>query len=266
MQDELLRSRMLISVGEMAAGAAHEMNNPLAVISGRSQLLASQLTDPRQRTAAKLIHEQSDRLSEIISELMDFAQPPRPTLEKCDVQQVVHQAISEAKVLSKASPDSADRTVEVIVTDVPSVTIDATQVRQALAELIANAIQATEAAAERSGQAGPSGAKRVTAGRVTVRIGHDSFSRRVVIDITDDGCGMNNATLRRAFDPFFSALPAGRRRGMGLPKALRWVEGSGGSIRLESEPNQGTRAIVLLPAAADQSPPQEFSELLNLPA
>ena len=58
MQEELLRSRMLISVGEMAAGAAHEMNNPLAVISGRSQLLASQLTEPRQRSAANLIHEQ----------------------------------------------------------------------------------------------------------------------------------------------------------------------------------------------------------------
>ena len=146
MQDELLRSRMLISVGEMAAGAAHEMNNPLAVISGRSQLLASQLTDPRQRSAASLIHEQSDRLSSIITELMDFAQPPRPTLSKCDVHEVIAQAIAEAKALTKENPDSADRTVEVIVTDVPSVTIDSTQVRQALAELIANAIQATDVA------------------------------------------------------------------------------------------------------------------------
>jgi signal transduction histidine kinase len=60
---------------------------------------------------------------------------------------------------------------------------------------------------------------------------------------------MDHATLKRAFDPFFSAKPAGRRRGMGLPKALRWVESSGGSIRLESRPKQGTRTLVLLPVA-----------------
>ena len=154
-----------------------------------------------------------------------------------------------------------------IVTDVPSVTIDSTQVRQALAELIANAIQATQSVT------GAAPEKDRVVGRVTVRIGHDSFSRRVVIDVTDDGCGMSRETLRRAFDPFFSALPAGRRRGMGLPKALRWVEGSGGSIRLESEPGRGTRAIVLLPASAESAgesaghpPSLEFAEPINLPA
>ncbi|MBV8782454.1 MAG: hypothetical protein JO353_13745, partial [Phycisphaerae bacterium] len=247
MQEELLRSRMLISVGEMASGAAHEMNNPLAVISGRSQLLASQLSDVRQRAAAKLIHEQSDRLSQIITELMDFAQPPRPTLQPCDVSQVIRDSIAAAKELC----DSADRTVETIVTDVPAVSIDAKQVTAALAEVIANALQATE---PRTGSGGPK-----PAGRVVMRVGHDGFSHRVVIDVTDDGCGMDAAVLRRAFDPFFSALPAGRRRGMGLPKALRWVEGSGGSIRLESRPDRGTRAVVLLPAAlplAANEPPE----------
>ena len=251
-QEELLRSRMLISVGEMAAGAAHEMNNPLAVISGRSQLLAAQLTDGRQRAAARLIHEQSDRLSEIITELMDFAQPPRPTLANCSIQQVIGDAIAQAKELT----DSTDTNIEVIATDVPSVTIDANQVTRALAEVIANAIQATEI---RPGGEQPTG-------RVVVRVGHDSFSRRVVVDVTDDGCGMTSATLRRAFDPFFSALPAGRRRGMGLPKALRWVEGSGGSIRLESQPRRGTRAVVLLPAAAVMAAPETQTEPVNLPA
>ena len=67
--------------------------------------------------------------------------------------------------------------------------------------------------------------------------------------VNDNGCGMDEETLKRAFDPFFSSKPAGRRRGMGLAKALRWIEASGGSIRLESRAGQGTRAIVLLPAA-----------------
>src|SRR5205085_5478984 len=72
-QNEILRSKTMITVGEMAAGAAHELNNPLAVISGRSQLLANQLTDPKFKAMAHLVHEQSHRLSAIITELMDFA-------------------------------------------------------------------------------------------------------------------------------------------------------------------------------------------------
>jgi signal transduction histidine kinase len=64
---------------------------------------------------------------------------------------------------------------------------------------------------------------------------------------------MDESTLKRAFDPFFSRKAAGRRRGLGLPKALRWVESSGGSMRLESRPEQGTRTLILLPAAASAS-------------
>jgi len=84
---------------------------------------------------------------------------------------------------------------------------------------------------------------------VTIHGAFDPYSQRVVLTVADNGCGMDDATLKSAFDPFFSSKPAGRRRGMGLAKALRWIESSGGSIRLESRPKQGTRAIVLLPAS-----------------
>jgi signal transduction histidine kinase len=79
---------------------------------------------------------------------------------------------------------------------------------------------------------------------------------RVVLSVTDNGCGMDEHALKRAFDPFFSSRKAGRRRGMGLAKALRWVEASGGSIRLESRPGEGTRAVLLLPAAKPVAPEQ----------
>jgi signal transduction histidine kinase len=85
---------------------------------------------------------------------------------------------------------------------------------------------------------------------VDVHAGFDPYSSRVVLTVTDNGCGMDEPTLKRAFDPFFSSRPAGRRRGMGLAKALRWVESSGGSIRLESHLGQGTRAVILLPTGA----------------
>jgi putative nucleotidyltransferase with HDIG domain len=238
-QNEILRSRTLLSVGEMAAGAAHEMNNPLAVISGRSQLLASQLTDPKLKHAASLIHEQSHRLSEIITELMDFAKPAPPQLTVVDVADLVGRSTHDAKMMG----DSADRTVETTLTDVPPVKVDESQVSAALGELIGNALQAIEP--------GPGKPK----GLVEIHAGYDANSAQVVLTITDNGCGMDEQTLKRAFDPFFSAKPAGRRRGMGLAKALRWIEASGGSIRLESQPGQGTRSVILLPV--NPAPPIE---------
>jgi signal transduction histidine kinase len=76
---------------------------------------------------------------------------------------------------------------------------------------------------------------------------------------------MDEATLKRAFDPFFSNKPAGRRRGMGLAKALRWVESSGGEMRLESRPQQGTRTLILLPAinAAEDQTEQTHRKAAN---
>ena len=235
-QAEILRSKTMITVGEMAAGAAHEMNNPLAVISGRSQLLASQLSDPKFKSTAHLIHEQAHRLSAIISELMDFAKPEAPNIQPAELDRLVEQAVQQAKTQS----DPADRRLEMVMGDLPPVVVDSRQVCAALTEVIVNAIQATD------GQSG----------RIEVQAAYDPYSSRVVVTVADNGCGMDEETVKRAFDPFFSARPAGRRRGLGLAKALRWIEASGGSIRLESSLGQGTRSIILLPA----SPPPAGQE------
>jgi putative nucleotidyltransferase with HDIG domain len=235
-QNEILRSRTLITVGEMAAGAAHEMNNPLAVISGRSQLLASTLADPKQKAMAHLIHEQSHRLSKIITELMDFAKPVPAKPIETDLAEIVDRALHEAKMNSQGT----DRNIEVTFADVPLVMIDPLQITGALAEVIDNAMQATDQ----------------VKGQISIHGAFDPYSQNVVLTIADNGHGMDETTLKRAFDPFFSSKPAGRRRGMGLPKALRWIESSGGSIRLESRLHQGTRAIILLAASKTVAAPQ----------
>lgn len=228
-QNEIVRGKAMISVGEMAGGAAHEMNNPLAVISGRSQLLAAQLTDPKQKHAAALIYDQSHRLSEIITELMDYAKPVPPSPRECDVADLVGRAIHEAKLLD----ETPDRSIETTAGDVPTVEVDPDQVSAALREIIGNAIQATDEAK----------------GHIAIHGAYDAVSNKVVLTIADNGCGMDEETLKRAFDPFFSSRRAGRRRGMGLAKAMRWIDASGGAIRLESKVGQGTRMTVLLPAA-----------------
>ncbi|MDB5293086.1 MAG: histidine kinase, partial [Phycisphaerales bacterium] len=114
---------------------------------------------------------------------------------------------------------------------------DAAQVSAAFTEVLENAIHATDA----------------ESGHIAIHAGYDPYSSRVAVTVTDNGCGMDENTVKRAFDPFFSAKPAGRRRGLGLAKALRWIEASGGSIRLESQPGQGTRTILLLPAARNSN-------------
>jgi putative nucleotidyltransferase with HDIG domain len=229
-QSEILHSKMMTSIGEMAAGAAHEMNNPLAVISGRSQLLSAQLTDPKHKAMAHLIYDQSHRLSEIITELMDFAKPVPPRPEETDVADLISRALHDAK----QHTDPADRTIELTMGDVPPVMVDPKQVAAAMTEVMDNALSATDA----------------SSGHITIHAAFDPYSSRVAVTISDNGCGMDEGTLKRAFDPFFSSKPAGRRRGLGLPKALRWVESSGGSMRIESRPEQGTRTLILLPAAA----------------
>ncbi len=81
-----------MTVGEMAAGAAHEMNNPLAVISGRSQLLAQQITDPKLSASAKAVAENAQKLSDIVSELMSFAKPTPPKPIESDVADILNKA------------------------------------------------------------------------------------------------------------------------------------------------------------------------------
>ncbi|MCC6240300.1 MAG: HDOD domain-containing protein [Phycisphaerales bacterium] len=231
-QNEILRSKMLISIGEMAAGAAHEMNNPLAIISGRSQLLASSLQDEKLKGSARQIYEQTHRLSDLITELMHYAKPVPAQPVSNDFADLIDRALDEAR----QQADVADRNIELTLADVPPVNVDGQQVGSALAEIIANAIHATDPAK----------------GQIEIHAAFDPYSARVAVTVTDNGYGMDERTLKQAFDPFFSNLKAGRRRGMGLAKAMRWVESSGGSIRLESQPEQGTRVIILLPAATPE--------------
>ncbi len=225
-QGEVLRARTLVSVGEMAAGAAHEMNNPLMVISGRSQLLSGQLSEPRQKHAAAQIYEHAQRLSHIITELMDFARPAAPNPVHCDLADLVGKALHEAKM----ADDPADRTIELTLSELPPVRVDAAQITAAIGQVIANALQATSAT-----------------GKIQLHAAVEPQGRLVVLTISDDGCGMDTQTVKKAFDPFYSAKPAGRRRGLGLAKALRWIECNGGTIRLQSRVGQGTRVVMQLP-------------------
>ncbi|MEM1011118.1 MAG: HDOD domain-containing protein [Planctomycetota bacterium] len=233
-REQIAHDRALVAVAELAAGAAHEMNNPLMVISGRSQLLYNNLHEVRMKQAALAIHHNAGRMSEMIEELMRYARPPEAEVEKVKVRKVVDEAIK----LVGATLDEDDRkAINEMNIDVPdSLPLVGVDVRR-----WARAISAT---VENAAQSLPSGG-----GAIDVSARPNLTGDGVVLTIRDNGCGMDEATLQRACDPFFSKRPAGRGRGMGLAAALRLVETGGGTLSLDSRQGEGTRAVFTLPVA-----------------
>lgn len=235
-QDQIAQDRAVLCVAELAAGAAHEMNNPLMVISGRSQLLAQRLTDERDRQNALAIHQNAQRLSDMITSLMRYARPSAADPQPMDVQELFARVTSLVAEL----PERRGRDIQWIAPLLPPASADVVQIARALAALLENALQATE-----------------PGGRVEVAAGLDAAHENIVITVFDNGAGMDATTLSRAFDPFFSAKPAGRRRGMGLAVALRLIEANDGSLRLDSRSGAGTRAVITLPVARPKGNIQE---------
>lgn len=228
-QTELVAARGLRMTAEMAAGAAHELNTPLAIISGRAQLLRERTTDPSDRQSLEDVVTASQRASEIISDLMEFAEPgpvrPGPIATASFVTQLLDDWRGREP---RGSPIELDMAV-----DVGNALCDATHLRGALHALLRNAVEALPEAG----------------GRVLVKAWTDLTDDSVVIEVSDNGRGMTPEVRARAFDPFFSHRPAGRGRGMGLPRALRWIQANGGTLSLDSTPGRGTTARIRLPAA-----------------
>lgn len=224
---------VLAAVRDLAAGAAHELNTALAVVSGRAQLMRDKTRSKRQRQTCETIIDQVERVSGIIADLMDFAHPPRPKPQDVDAAELLAAA---AETFARSDhPQAASCRVDIEVEDgAPAVRADAEQIVAVLAELIANAAAAGGETA------------RV---RLTARA--DEPAGAVVLAVRDDGPGMDEMTAARACTPFFSAHAAGRRTGLGLPKAMRYVQNNGGSLRIDSRLGEGTTVTIQLPARPD---------------
>jgi len=234
-QDRLLQHESLAKLGEMAAGAAHEMNNPLAVISGRAQLLTMTLAhQTKEHAAAQTIFEQSHRLSDLITALRLFADPPHPDPRPVDIGALLQSTVDRIRKKWANKRDCPPILLR-IKGELPAVHLDPEQVSDAVGEILINAIQAS-----------PRGSVEVSA-----RI--DEEDQELSIQVVDDGIGMDEHVLSHATDPFFSAKAAGRRVGMGLTRAQQWIHGHGGRIELRSTPGEGTTATIHMPASQPQA-------------
>ncbi len=214
------------ALAEMAAGVAHELNNPLSVIAGRAQLLAQVESDGQKRHVLDVIHENAREASGVVDDLMSYAQPATPRLAATTVSQIIEEAVQLAG--QKTGAEHVNAQVH-ISPEVKDVLVDSAQVVVALANIIANSIES---------YADPMGPVKITAEP------HDGGLR---LQVNDLGCGMDEATVRKAVSPFFSAKAAGRKRGMGLAYASRLIRLNKGALKIESRPDQGTAVTIILP-------------------
>jgi signal transduction histidine kinase len=228
--DETLEAEKLEAMAEFAAGAGHEINNPLAVISGRAQLFLRHETDPERRRELAVMNSQARRVYEMIADMMLFARPPRPRPEACDVSAILDRLIAD--YASKA----AERGV-VLVRTGPSTPLviqaDPTQLIVALRAVCDNALNVLEGG-----------------GRIEAAARADGDW--VEVTIRDDGPGIPPEVRQHLFDPFYSGRASGRGLGLGLSKCWRIVTNHGGSVVVDgaaspSVGGQGAAFTIRLP-------------------
>lgn len=223
---ERLKLQKLAALAEFAAGAGHEINNPLAVISGQAQYLLTHEPDPQRQRALETIINNVQRIHVLLLEVMHFARPPQPKKEAIDLPSLMREAAQSLSDLAR------DRGVRVDCPE-PAARVpleaDPGQVRSALVCLLRNAIEAAPA----EGWAG-------------MRLETPS-SELVDVVVEDSGPGLSAVQAEHLFDPFYSGRQAGRGRGLGLPTAWRLATVHGGDIHYASPPEGPTRFILRLP-------------------
>jgi signal transduction histidine kinase len=236
--DDRLQRAKLDSLKELAYGASHEINNPLANISMRAQSLIPGEIDPERRRKLAQIHVQAMRAHEMIADLMLFARPPKPVLAIIDARDVAREQFDNLR--SRAIEQATELQLDAV--EYPcSVQADATQIGVALRALIINALEAL----------GSGGNIGVQVDRTNDRLPLAATGPIIRLTVTDDGPGVPEAIRPHLFDPFFSGREAGRGLGFGLTKAWRIVTDHGGDLSHHPANGGGTTFVIALPAAVE---------------
>ncbi len=221
----VLEVEKLEAMAEFAAGAGHEINNPLTVISGRAQLLLREETNPERQHALALISAQAMRVYEMIADMMLFARPPKPEFQAVELVPFIDAMIADLLPRCRRQETVLCRTGE----SAPiSIEADPVQLNVALRAMCQNALEALE-----------------SGGRIEIVL--EQTDAEAKIRIQDDGPGIKPEERRHLFDPFYSARQAGRGLGLGLSKAWRIVTQHNGRIEVESQPGQGAAFTIILP-------------------
>jgi PAS domain S-box-containing protein len=229
MEQQLRQAEKLSALGQLVAGVAHEVNNPLAVIIGYAQILTRQnsLDDKTKREIGKILHE-SERAGKIVHNLLTFARAGEPQRAPVSLNDLV-LTVLEAREYDFAANHVVVRSR--LSPNMPRAMLDPNQVEQVLANLIANAFQALM--------------QKPTDRLIEVTTEHSDS--QLWITITDNGPGMPTEVMGRIFEPFFTTKPPGKGTGLGLAISFSIIEAHCGKIWADSQPGKGARFSIQLP-------------------
>jgi signal transduction histidine kinase len=228
--EQLRRADRLSVLGQLSAGLAHEIKNPLASMKGSVEILASEFpTGHDKREFVEILEKELDRLNEVLREFLQFARPPQPDRRPCDLREV----IDSIRVLCSKEANRQGVTIESqFESSLPELELDAALVQQALLNIVLNGIQAM-----------PSG------GRLSISVTRGDND--VGIEVRDEGAGVSPENRSRIFDPFFTTKDGGTGLGMAIARNL--VQGHGGDIRLVEDERRGATFLISLPMRSQSS-------------
>lgn len=227
--EQLRRAEKLSALGQLIAGVAHELNNPLAVVIGYSQLLAEKNgLDKEAVDNIHRIHHESERASRIVRDLLSFARPSEPQKKAVDINRLVASVLETQEANLQAAGIQLEQR---LASDLSTTMADPGQIEQVLVNLVGNAIQAL------SGRANP----RV----LTIRT--EEVGNYIRIIVADNGPGIPRDILGRIFDPFFTTKPLGKGTGLGLTISNTIIQEHRGRIQVENQPAGGAKFTVELP-------------------
>jgi len=230
LEQQLIASGRLVSLGEITASMAHEFNNPLGIILGFvEEMLSTTPPDAADFETLNIIDEEAKRCQKIIQGLMEFARPSAATPQTTDVATLVSKTV---KMIDARLYKQKVGLTEAVAPDLPPIHADPQQLEQVLVNLYLNALDAM-----------------LGGGHLTVSAqldGDGDFSKHVVISVADTGHGITGEDLQKIFQPFFTAR---KKAGMGLGLSIseRIIKNHGGKIEVDSEQGQGTRFRIRLP-------------------
>ena len=237
------------SLGDLAGGVAHDFNNLLVGVIGNAELLASRVTGPDQRELVEQITLAGTQAAALTQQMLAYSGRGKFVVENLSVSVIAQEM---AELLASAISKNATLVMD-CPDDAPSIRADATQIRQIVMNLLTNASEALD---------GHAGTIELAVDGIDATEGFlEDFTRSqpltpgsyVRLTVTDTGRGMDEVTMRRIFDPYFSTKFTGR--GLGLASVLGIIEGHRGGVRIESFPQVGTTFTVILPAISEPADP-----------
>jgi len=242
MQARVAQSERLASLGMLAAGVAHEVNNPLGGILALTGLTLEDLRpdDPNRENLEEVIR-QTERCRDIVNRLLEFSRQSKTNAERVDINDILEKTLA---LIGKQSMFFNVTVVKHYDPDLPAVLADRSQFQQVFMNLLMNAVQAMN-----------------EHGTLTITTRRDAGDENAEILISDTGCGIPQAQINRIFDPFFTTKASGQGTGLGLSIAYGIVTTHRGSIMVQSEQGKGSTFTIRVPAAPVLEPATELADV-----